>query len=345
MKAARLDLTVRGKVQGVRFRASAKKEAIRLGINGFAKNVPDGAVEIVAEGGKDKLHTFLEWCLKGPFLANVKHMTFDWTEFTGKYNKFEVIRDPQGFIMDQLKALNPVKEEKLILPEGTIVPNHMAIIPDGNRRWAKEHNLKSLEGHRKGFDNLVALTNASRDLGIKHLTVWGFSTENWNRTQEEITYLMDLFVILLKKYSKDLHKDKVRFRHLGRKDRLDERVLTIIDRLEKETKDYSNYYLNVALDYGGHDEILRALSRMSDDNVDIKKLTEKEFSEYLDTMGDPAPDLIIRTSGELRLSGLMSWDSAYAELYFAKVHFPDFDKYQLMDAIIEYSNRHRRFGK
>jgi undecaprenyl diphosphate synthase len=342
---ARVNLIVKGKVQGVRFRASTRDEAKKLGITGFAKNLSDGSVEVVAEGEKTKLERLLHWCLKGPLLAEVQHLSLDWKPYTGEYSSFTIVRDKKGFIVDQLKAFKVLKEEEISLPEGTIIPKHIAIIPDGNRRWAKERGKNSNEGHKRGFENLVELVRASRHLGVKHLTVWGFSTENWNRNEEELEGLMNIFAKALDRFAADLHEHKARFKHLGRKDRLNKNLIEAINQLEESTKSYDQYYLNIALDYGGQDEILRAVKKAATCKKEIDELCADEFSKYLDTEDQPYPDLIIRTSGEQRLSGLMPWQSVYAELYFAKMHFPDFSKKELTNAILEFSHRNRRFGK
>jgi undecaprenyl diphosphate synthase len=345
MKTARLDVIVRGKVQGVRFRASARNEARKLGINGYAKNLPDDGVEIVAEGPREKLGDFLQWCMNGPFLANVKQLTFNWGGYSGEFQDFAVVRDKKGFIVDQLKAFKVVHEDKLVLPEGTIVPKHIAIIPDGNRRWAKANHMAVAEGHRNGFENLIEVANAARDLGIRYLTVWGFSTENWTRNKDEVENLMKLFLYALKRFENEFHDKRIRFKQIGRKDRFNEELLNYILKLEKETASYDDYYLNIALDYGGQNEIIRSIQKAVESGIKLESITPEEFNDYTDTAGQPDPDFIIRTSGEMRLSGLMPWQSTYAELYFATMHFPDFDKHELKKAIVEFSNRNRRFGK
>ena len=254
--------------------------------------------------------------------------------------------------------LNP---PKLTLPEGTKIPNHLAIIPDGNRRWAKERGRPSLEGHKKGFDITPAIARAARDFGIHTLTIWAFSTENWQRSKEEVAYLMKLYGWFVDNNLKEAKKDDVRIIHLGRKDRIPVKLAEKIRRAEKETKDNKSNILNIALDYGGHDEILRAMERFTADvqsgKVDPKIIWQEEgkfhdkypyyfFKEYLDTRGQPYPyiDLLIRTSGEQRHSGLLPWQSVYAEYYWEKDHFPDFTPEKMRAAIIDFSNRHRRFG-
>lgn len=223
------------------------------------------------------------------------------------------------------------------------IPHHLAIIPDGNRRWARERGLPTLEGHRKGFDAFKDISRTARDLGIHTLTIWGFSTENWKRDKKEVDYLMDLFEKIIGDFSGELIEDEVRFVHLGRKDRLPKSLVTKISALEEKTKSFSKHVFNVALDYGGQDEILRASEKLKAANLEV---TSENLDQFLDTTDQPHPnpDLIIRTSGEMRTSGLMIWQAAYAEFYSEPDHFPDFNKEKLVRALEEYSRRERRFG-
>jgi undecaprenyl diphosphate synthase len=228
-----------------------------------------------------------------------------------------------------------------------IIPNHIAIIPDGNRRWAREHGLSSLEGHRRGFDVAVRIGKKIRSLGIHTVTMWAFSTENWNRTQEEVSYLMKMYEAFTEKSLKQALKEKIRIVHLGRKDRISKELLEKIQDSEEKTKDFKNYILNIALDYGGRDEVTRAIKKMFGEKFSISDLSEENFGKFLDTVDQPYPnpDLIIRTSGEQRTSGLMIWQAAYAEYIFLKKHFPDLKGEDIEKAVEEYSQRQRRFGK
>lgn len=221
------------------------------------------------------------------------------------------------------------------------IPTHIAIIPDGNRRWAKSNNLPTLEGHRKGALNFEELINAARDLGIRYFTGWAFSTENWRRSEEENNYLFDLLRDFTKKYKEKFLKEKVKFIHLGRKDRIPDDVAKILEEMETETKDNEGFTVAIALDYGGHDEILRTINKMIDQGVEI---THENVEKNLDTKNMPMPDMIIRTGGEKRLSGFMSWQNEYAEFYFPKEFFPEFGPAELKKAVEDYSNRERRFG-
>lgn len=225
------------------------------------------------------------------------------------------------------------------------IPKHVVIIPDGNRRWAKRHGLHPWKGHEAGAERFKDLMEHFKDSGMKILTTWGWSTENWKRDPKEIDMIMKLFVNFLKKEKKCLIDNKVQFRHFGRKDRLPKNLVKEIEKLERETRAYEpEFYYNAALDYGGRDEILRAVKRMVREGVDFEKLDEEMFSSYLDTAGLPNPDLIIRTSGEQRLSGIMPWQGIYAELYFAQVDFPDFTADEFDKAFDSYAKRERRFG-
>lgn len=340
----RIQIYISGRVQGVNFRNSAKVQADKLNIKGFAKNRSNGTIKIVGEGDQDALEELLQWSFRGSIYAKVTGLKYKWMPYTGEFKEFTVIREKNDLLKDQIKAFKNLGKQLILLPQNINVPQHIAIIPDGNRRWAKSKGLPTIEGHKAGLKNIIELSRASRDLGIKYLTVWGFSTENWGRDEEEVSYLVKLFGHGLKKYSKDFHKEKVRFKHIGRRDRLPSKVIKLIEKLESETAKYDKYYVNIALDYGGQDEILRAISKASENGFDMKNLTTEQFSSMMDT-DTPDPDLIIRTSGEKRLSGLMPWQSTYAELYFTNVHFPDFDENELRSAIMEYSYRHRRRGK
>lgn len=220
------------------------------------------------------------------------------------------------------------------------IPNHIAIIPDGNRRWAKEHGLPSFEGHRKGFDVAVKIGRKIRSMGINTMTMWAFSTENWNRTKDEVNYLMKMYEIFVEKNLKEALKEKIRIIHIGRKDRIPKSLLEKLKKSEEKTKDFNDYILNIALDYGGRDEIIRAIKKAT-------SINEGNFNQFLDTANQPYPnpDLIIRTSGEQRTSGLMIWQAAYAEYIFLKKHFPDLKDEDIELAVKEYASRQRRFGK
>ncbi len=224
------------------------------------------------------------------------------------------------------------------------LPKHIAIIPDGNRRWAKSRNLLVFEGHRRGAETTIKLSRKARQIGIPVLTFWAFSTENWSRAKDEVNAIFGLHH-MLEQYIKEAMEDNVRISHLGRKDRLPKKLLQAIEKAEEQTKNNNKFYLNIALDYGGHDEVLRAIKKLT--HEELSNLDENIFSAHLDTahLPYPNPDLVIRTSGEQRTSGFMIWQSAYAEYLFLEKYFPDMNEEDIEMAAQEFSNRQRRFGK
>lgn len=232
----------------------------------------------------------------------------------------------------------------IFLPEGTKVPNHIAMILDGNRRWARARGLNPWDGHRAGYESIKRLARSARDLGVHTFTVWAFSTENWERPEVEINEIMKLLRYGLDEMEPELHRDKVRFIHLGRKNRLPKDAMEHIAKLERETAHYTDHVFNIALDYGGHDEIIRATNKILESG--LKKIDAKQFESFLDTASQTYPyvDLFIRTSGEQRTSGLFPWQMDYAEYYFEQEHLPDFTPEKLREAILDYSRRRRRFG-
>ena len=235
---------------------------------------------------------------------------------------------------------------KLTLPRGTLVPNHIAVILDGNGRWARSRGLPVTKGHEAGARALHSVIRASRDLGVHTLTLWGFSTENWKRPSKEKSRIFDIIYQNLKHELKTAHEEKVRLVHIGRKDRLPVLLLRMIEKCERETAQYTKHLLNLALDYGGRDEIVRAVKKVLEDNVPIDKIDEDLFGSYLDTGKEPYPypDLFIRTSGEQRTSGYLPWQMTYTEFYFEEDHLPDMTPEHLRRAILDYSCRRRRYG-
>ena len=229
-------------------------------------------------------------------------------------------------------------------PLEKLIPKHVVIIPDGNRRWAKKHGLSPVEGHKKGLDAAMKVVRASRNLGVKILTIWGFSTENWKRPEVEVKYLMRVYNFFFKRHLRDLTKEGVRFRWLGRRDRVPESLRETLEDIEKKTSKNDKYVLNICIDYGGRDEIVRTVRKLITKGIKPSKINEDLISANLETADIPDPDLLIRTSGEKRTSGIMSWQTAYTELFFSKLLFPDFSVAELKRAINDYSDRQRRFG-
>lgn len=225
------------------------------------------------------------------------------------------------------------------------IPQHIVLFPDGNRRWAKKNGLPSLEGHKKGYDKIVDFCEWCNKRGAKGLTAFGFSTENWNRTEEEVNYLMKLLENGIISWLGKRTDMKVKVRIIGQKERLPKSLQEVIERVEFETKDNTDLFLNLAISYGGRWDILNAVKNIINDKVPVDKIDEKLFDNYLSTAGLPAPDLVIRAGGEMRLSNFVLWQAAYAELYFSPKLWPDFSEEDLDKAFAEYDARHRRFGK
>ena len=221
-----------------------------------------------------------------------------------------------------------------------IVPNHIGIIMDGNRRWAKEKNKKTIEGHLAGANRIISLAKYIFDKGIKYLSIYAFSTENFNRSAEEVSYLMGLIIKFFNERVNELHDYNIKIVVSGLRDNLSKEVLKCIDNVVDLTKDNTGGVLNVCLNYGGRREIVDAVNKIKEANVSI---TEETFGKYL--YNDlPDLDYVIRTSGEERISNFMLWQISYAEFYFPKVYFPDFDEKEFDKALEIYNNRNRRFG-
>lgn len=225
------------------------------------------------------------------------------------------------------------------------LPKHVIIIPDGNRRWAKKRGLAPIEGHKKGLETALEVVRGSRNLGVRMLTLWGFSTENWKRPNMEVKYLMRIYVLFFKKHLRELMKEGVRFRWLGRRDRVPSALRDVLVKMEKTTAKNKKYMLNICIDYGGHEEIVNAFKKIVSKKIRPSQITPELISQNLQTRGMPDPDLLIRTSGEMRTSGIMPWQTAYTELFFSKLLFPDFSMLELKKAINGYQMRQRRFGQ
>lgn len=227
------------------------------------------------------------------------------------------------------------------------VPNHIAIILDGNGRWAKKRGMPRSYGHVKGCENLEDICEVAKELGVKYLTVYAFSTENWKRSKEEVDGLMKLFRNYLKKCIKISQKNNMRVKVIGDVSAFDPDIQESIVKLENFSKDFTELHFQIALNYGSRDEITRAVNRMLEDQKAGKletPVSEDTISGYLDTAGLPDPDLMIRTSGELRLSNYLLWQLAYSEFYFTDVPWPDFKRDELVKAIEKYNERDRRYG-
>lgn len=228
------------------------------------------------------------------------------------------------------------------------IPTHLAIIMDGNGRWAEQRRLPRILGHRKGVESVQSIVDECMQLGIRYLTLYAFSSENWGRPQEEVEALMGLLGSFLKKELSQLQKRGIRLMAIGELDRLPETISKILKDIVKETAENDRMVLNLALSYGSRNELTRAMQSLGREIASGKlqpdALTEADIGAALDTHAIPDPDLLIRTSGEMRISNFLLWQMAYSELYFTEALWPDFSRDHLLQAIQEYSRRQRRFG-
>lgn len=224
------------------------------------------------------------------------------------------------------------------------LPRHIGFILDGHRRWAKEHNLPLLEGHRQGYKNFKKIGLAALDRGVEVVSAYVWSKENWQRSAEEVSYIMKLLLWVAEHELEDIHKRGVRIRFLGNDDKLDPKILKAIAHAETTTKDNQNGTLALCLNYSGQQEIVDAAKAIISENVPTEELTPEQFSRYLYAPDLPPVDLLIRSSGEQRISGFMLWRIAYAELMFIDKKWPDFSEDDLQAALQDYASRQRRFG-
>ena len=228
------------------------------------------------------------------------------------------------------------------------IPRHVALILDGNGRWAKKRGLPRTFGHKEGCKTVEKTVEIAARMGIDYLTVYGFSTENWKRSAEEVGALMQLFRYYMVRLLKIASENNVRVKMIGDRRRFDEDIIEGINRLEQETRENTGLTFVIAVNYGGRDEITRAARQLAeevrDGKVKAEEITEKRFASYLDTAELPDPDLLIRTSGEIRLSNYLLWQLAYTEIYVTDCLWPDFNEEELKKAIVQYNNRERRFG-
>ena len=225
------------------------------------------------------------------------------------------------------------------------VLTHLAIIMDGNGRWAENKRLPRLAGHRAGTENIRSIIEESTKLGIQHLTLFAFSTENWRRPSSEVEGIMDILKNVINSETFSLHQQGVKILHIGSLQGLSQELKEAISYATELTRNNKTLCLNIAFNYGGRAEILEATKKMLTDNISVQDLDEKTFSSYLDTAGIPDPDLIIRTGGEMRLSNFLIWQSAYSEYYSTTKFWPDFKKSDLRKALDTYKRRDRRFGE
>jgi undecaprenyl diphosphate synthase len=225
------------------------------------------------------------------------------------------------------------------------LPRHVAIIMDGNGRWALSRGLPRVAGHKAGTENLRRIIRATVEFGIKYLTIYAFSTENWGRPAEEVQGLMGILQDVIDHELNELHKEGVQLRHIGRLERLDPRIQAKVLKAIDLTRDNDRLILNIAWNYGGRDEIVCAIQKIIRDGVAPDDITDELVSQYMFTAGVPDPDLVIRTSGELRISNFLIWQAAYSEWFITPTYWPDFDKAEYRRALESYAQRDRRYGK
>ena len=228
------------------------------------------------------------------------------------------------------------------MPE--VIPMHVAIIMDGNGRWARQRGLPRLAGHRAGVDNLRRVIEAAVEFGIQYLTIYAFSTENWDRPESEVRGLIRILEEVIDRELMELHKNGVQLRHLGRLEGLSPRLVKKIRDAIELTRENTRLILNVAWNYGGRDEIIRAIQLMLEDGVEPSKVDANLVRQYLYTVDSPDPDLVIRTSGEMRISNFLIWQSVYSEWVFTETYWPDFGPEDLLEALWAFAQRERRFG-
>jgi len=241
-------------------------------------------------------------------------------------------------LADKIKTASLATEEKVCFP------NHIAIIMDGNRRWAEQRGLPGFEGHIAGLESLRTTIRHLNQYSIKYVTLYGFSTENWNRPQYEVESLFHLLEDIVDNESRELNKEGVKMRHLGRLQELPQGLQQAINRAIELTKNNTGMTLSLAFNYGGRTEILDAVHRVITEGISPRKIDEELFNNYLYTVDLPDVDLLIRTGGELRISNFLIWQAAYSEYYFTDVLWPDFNEKEIEKALLVYSQRQRRFG-
>jgi undecaprenyl diphosphate synthase len=224
------------------------------------------------------------------------------------------------------------------------IPRHVAIIMDGNGRWALSRGLPRLAGHKAGTENLRRIIRATVEFGIKYLTIYAFSTENWGRSPEEVQGLLGILEDVIDRELSELHQEGVQLRHIGRLEQLSPKLQKKVIRAMEFTKNNDRLILNIAFNYGGRDEIVHAIQHMMKDGIQPDKVTDNMVSQYMYTAGVPDPDLVIRTSGELRVSNFLIWQAAYSEWYFTPTYWPDFDKEEYRRALKAFVQRDRRYG-
>jgi len=238
-------------------------------------------------------------------------------------------------------------QEKPVVPERVITktPTHVAFIMDGNGRWAKKRGLPRLAGHHAGTENLRRVIRACVEFGIQYMTIYAFSTENWDRPQDEVNGLIGILEDVIDRELNELHEEGVQLRHIGHLDRLSPALRAKVEHAIELTRSNDRLVLNLAFNYGGRDEIVCAVQKIIAEGYKAEEITQDLISQHMFTAGCPDPDMIIRTSGEMRTSNFLVWQGVYAEWYFTPLYWPDFGRDELFDALVEYGQRDRRYGR
>lgn len=338
---ATVRIVMRGRVQGVFMRKWVKRYADSHELFGTVENKKNGNVEVYVFGTQEKIDTAVEAFKKGSVLSKVQDIkVFPVTSAPLCNNSFTILYGSSSYIVDKAKAfLCLVKNTFTYTVEYAHIPKHLVIIPDGNRRYAMRRKWLPTAGHTYGARRMEELVEYAFEHGVTHLTVWGFSTENWKRSKEEVDGLMQLFLHAMDRYEALCHKHAIRFYHFGRKDRIPEVLRTRMEILSTTTAQYTQKHIALAIDYGGLDEIIRAVEQIQE-----KKLPAGAIVNCADSAVFPLVDLIIRTGGEVRTSGILPLSTLYAEYYFSPKYFPDFTTKHLHAAFKEFEKRKRRFG-
>lgn len=248
-------------------------------------------------------------------------------------------------LTDSIELSSHYSEEELAQLDLQKIPNHIAIIMDGNRRWARQRGINPIAGHWEGAETLTEVLKSAADLGVKTLTVYAFSTENWNRSPEEVEDLMNIFEMYLMRKKEQMVRDGIKLGSIGDLSKLPKRVRLAFEETKKATQHCERIELLLALNYGARDEIKRAVQQIVRDKVPLEEINEESIAKYLDTSGRPDPELLIRTSGEMRVSNFLLWQISYAEIVSVQTLWPDFSSKELLKAILTYQERNRRMGK
>jgi len=225
------------------------------------------------------------------------------------------------------------------------MPKHVALALDGNRRWAEEKGLNTFAGHAEGVERVKEISKRAKEMGIKGLTFWGFSTDNWKRSNKEVNYIMkDIFIKNMENYLDEFLEEETQFIHIGRKDRLPKKLIKLFDEIEEKTKEFKDRFVCFAIDHGGRDEITRAAQKAIESGISAEDLTEEKLASFLDTAGLPDPDMLIRTGGKVRTSGYLIWEIAYADMFFVDDLFPDFTADRFEEIVKQFDEEGRTLG-